>query len=205
MSDKKSYSDLLRDPRWQRKRLEIMQRDGFACAECGSADKTLNVHHRHYARGRAPWEYDNENLVTLCEDCHVEVSKLLDDVKRRIGKLSRHDLEALQVALIDGYPNLKLASEYFGGWPHIVRVDTCSWCGDPDCVTIVRDPDGSLSGWCPLFELALRGDEAARSRLKPMAASEAETLREHVEPRAFQRPESLRRLALARKLVKGTP
>lgn len=32
--------------------------------------KGLNVHHKYYVYGKKPWEYDDEALVTLCEDCH---------------------------------------------------------------------------------------------------------------------------------------
>ena len=67
---KESYQKLLRDPRWQKKRLEIMNRDGFQCVDCGAEDKTLNVHHLYYGAGLAPWEYENSSLVTLCEECH---------------------------------------------------------------------------------------------------------------------------------------
>lgn len=66
-----SYADKLRDPRWQKKRLEIMARDGWCCRRCASGTKTLNVHHRHYLRGAAPWEYPNDALETVCEDCHA--------------------------------------------------------------------------------------------------------------------------------------
>lgn len=31
---------------------------------------TLNVHHKEYIKGRKPWEYENEQLLTLCEECH---------------------------------------------------------------------------------------------------------------------------------------
>lgn len=65
-----SYSDLLRDPRWQRLRLEVMQRADFKCEHCGSETTTLNVHHTYYRRGRKPWEYDHETLRCLCEPCH---------------------------------------------------------------------------------------------------------------------------------------
>lgn len=65
-----AYKDLLRDPRWQKKRLEIMERDGFACQLCGDEESTLNVHHGYYRRGAKPWEYPDETLHTLCEDCH---------------------------------------------------------------------------------------------------------------------------------------
>ena len=60
----------LDDPRWQRKRLEIMERDNFNCACCGSQFSKLNVHHLYYLKGLEPWEYDNEALVTLCNPCH---------------------------------------------------------------------------------------------------------------------------------------
>lgn len=32
--------------------------------------KGLNIHHNYYVRGKKPWEYTNDALVTLCEDCH---------------------------------------------------------------------------------------------------------------------------------------
>lgn len=66
------YEELLKDPRWQRKRLEIMQRDNFTCQKCGCNDKPLNVHHLYYNKNKKPWEYDNSSLITLCEDCHRE-------------------------------------------------------------------------------------------------------------------------------------
>lgn len=43
-----SYAFKLKDPRWQRKRLEILQRDNFTCQECYATDKELNVHHLIY-------------------------------------------------------------------------------------------------------------------------------------------------------------
>lgn len=30
----------------------------------------LNVHHKYYVGGKAPWEYDCDALITLCQDCH---------------------------------------------------------------------------------------------------------------------------------------
>ena len=65
-----AYADDLKHPKWQKKRLEIMQRDNFTCQMCGAKDKPLHVHHLVYKKGLKPWEYDELNLVTLCEDCH---------------------------------------------------------------------------------------------------------------------------------------
>jgi hypothetical protein len=83
-----SYSDLLKDPRWQRKRLEILQRDDWKCVECRSMDRTLHVHHKLYRKGAKPWEYSDEELHTLCEDCHEkhhEIRKHLDEALARTG------------------------------------------------------------------------------------------------------------------------
>lgn len=67
---KDTYVDLLKDPRWQKKRLEIMQRDNFTCQHCGCQDKELQIHHLIYHKDYKPWEYDSEELITLCNRCH---------------------------------------------------------------------------------------------------------------------------------------
>lgn len=65
-----TYAEKLRHPKWQKKRLEILQRDGFKCVKCGDADSALHVHHKVYEYGCYPWDYDNRLLVTLCYSCH---------------------------------------------------------------------------------------------------------------------------------------
>jgi hypothetical protein len=65
-----TYSEKLKDPRWQKKRLEVLQRDGFTCCDCSDTKKTLHVHHKSYSKGRDPWDYPDDNFSTLCEDCH---------------------------------------------------------------------------------------------------------------------------------------
>lgn len=72
MRKKTEYQKLLLDPRWQKRRLDILNRDGFTCRECGATDRTLHVHHMLYRRALAPWEYDDGALITLCEDCHAQ-------------------------------------------------------------------------------------------------------------------------------------
>jgi hypothetical protein len=75
---KSNYSEKLQDPRWQRKRLEIMNRDNFTCKICGSKVKTLNVHHWRYTAGKEPWEYPENLLITVCNDCHKFLHLTLD-------------------------------------------------------------------------------------------------------------------------------
>lgn len=68
------YYQKLKDPRWQRRRLEVLNNYQFSCLTCGSSDKTLHVHHKRYVAGREPWEYPDEDLTCLCEECHERVS-----------------------------------------------------------------------------------------------------------------------------------
>lgn len=69
---KLAYQEQLNDERWKEKRLQIMKRDGFKCALCGSKHNLL-VHHTRYENGKMAWEYSDSTLVTLCKDCHVDV------------------------------------------------------------------------------------------------------------------------------------
>lgn len=64
-----SYAEKLRNPLWQRKRLEIMGRDDFKCVACSLADETLAVHHIWYT-GYNPWDAPAADLQTLCDSCH---------------------------------------------------------------------------------------------------------------------------------------
>src|SRR5262249_6331550 len=75
---RRAYRGLLRDPRWQRRRLEIFARDGWRCQHCGATHRELQVHHLAYlpaAANVAPWDYPARLLVTLCHVCHSAVSK----------------------------------------------------------------------------------------------------------------------------------
>jgi len=67
---KKTYAEKLKDPRWQIKRLKIMDRDEFKCQRCERHFVELHVHHKEYLKGRDPWDYPDEHLLTLCVDCH---------------------------------------------------------------------------------------------------------------------------------------
>lgn len=74
-----TYSSKLRNPKWQKKRLEILNRDEFTCRLCTDKETTLNVHHLEY-KGN-PWDVPNTSLITLCEHCHEEVEFFKKKVK----------------------------------------------------------------------------------------------------------------------------
>lgn len=80
------YADQLKDPRWQRKRLQILERDNWVCTNCGNANNTLHVHHRYYVHGAAPWDYDDSSLVTLCGVCHRLEHALVKRASDEIAK-----------------------------------------------------------------------------------------------------------------------
>lgn len=83
MANGKTYSEKLKDPRWQKKRLEIMERDNFTCVHCEDKETTLNVHHKKY--NGEPWKSKNEDLETVCEDCH----SVIEDIESVInGKIN---------------------------------------------------------------------------------------------------------------------
>ena len=70
------YSEKFKDPRWQKTRLEILKRDGWACQVCGDKKNTLHVHHTTYFPGCDPWEYPDVVMITLCEVCHKKEHEL---------------------------------------------------------------------------------------------------------------------------------
>jgi len=70
-----SYGALLFDKRWKEKRNVILLRDNNKCVICG-LNEDLQVHHRQYQfvnaikKFKAPWEYADKILITLCISCH---------------------------------------------------------------------------------------------------------------------------------------
>lgn len=83
-----TYWEKLKDPRWQKKRLEVLQRAGFACENCHATDKTLHVHHGYYDRGMEPWEYADETLWCLCEECHEDAEGQRCEVYRELAVIN---------------------------------------------------------------------------------------------------------------------
>jgi 5-methylcytosine-specific restriction endonuclease McrA len=74
-----TYKEKLRDPRWQKKRLLILERDGWKCTICGDNKRNLQVHHVVYRR-LEPWEYPDYLYQSLCEDCHAHRQELTDKI-----------------------------------------------------------------------------------------------------------------------------
>jgi hypothetical protein len=102
-----AYIELLRDPRWQKRRLEMLEKACWMCAECAAKDKTLHVHHLRYRKGLKPWEYGDGELRALCEDCHSRWHELKATLDESICVLSIKEL-----GILVGFAQ---ASEVFNG------------------------------------------------------------------------------------------
>lgn len=61
------------DPRWQKLRLQVMDRDGWKCVSCGDTKATLHVHHKRYC-GHI-WDSPKQDLQTLCNACHMSLGQ----------------------------------------------------------------------------------------------------------------------------------
>lgn len=105
------YKEQVKSPKWKRRRLEILQRDDFTCQICGCKEKMLHVHHTAYEKGKMIWDYPDEMLITLCEDCHEYEHALNDSIEDELWSIRKrgvtnHELFALlQVIDIDLFSN----------------------------------------------------------------------------------------------------
>lgn len=111
-----TYSEKLRDPRWQKKRLEILKRDKFKCTYCGDKETELQIHHLKYSS--EPWNSENINLVTLCKHCHKTLTFIQPFNILRIKKIKYigsvfiycevncGDYKSIEVVMIDDLDNL---------------------------------------------------------------------------------------------------
>lgn len=107
---KEDYFEKLRDPRWQKRRLEILERDEWCCMKCYSETKELHVHHLSYEWNQNPWDYDSEQLITLCNECHEYEKVHLKDAKKQLINsivAKFHFSETLRT-LASGFDNMEL-------------------------------------------------------------------------------------------------
>lgn len=82
-----TYSEKLRDPRWQKRRCEIFEAKGHKCYECGETPPSLDIHHLCYLKGREPWEYADEYLMPICRPCHENRQSIEDEAKESLALL----------------------------------------------------------------------------------------------------------------------
>lgn len=94
--DNSEYLELLKHPFWQRKRLEVFERDGFKCRKCTDQLTNLQVHHLYYKFDVMPWDYPDDAMITLCELCHLKAEFI--KYLHRFGLIFLRKSDKLEVA-----------------------------------------------------------------------------------------------------------
>lgn len=98
----KTYAEKLKDPRWQRKRNGILERDNYTCQKCGDTKTTLHVHHKKYINGNDPWDYPDADLITLCASCHSWINSLKNIEIFDAMKILTIDCEGIYLKIVQG-------------------------------------------------------------------------------------------------------
>lgn len=76
--DTVTYGMLLTTSEWKRRRAQILARDEHRCQTCKKNTVQLEVHHKRYIQGRLPWDYPDDELVTMCMNCHMDLHNSRD-------------------------------------------------------------------------------------------------------------------------------
>lgn len=80
-----------RTPKWKHIRQQVLARDGYICANCGTYGN--EVDHRDNTRGPG---YDSlDNLQVLCSDCHKQKT-MMESQRARGMKYKRKPLPPLR-------------------------------------------------------------------------------------------------------------
>ena len=60
-------------PNWDKIRHLVYKRDGYRCRACSKTNCKLNAH--HIILLRVSKSNSSRNLITLCDECHIEVEQ----------------------------------------------------------------------------------------------------------------------------------
>ena len=69
------YRGQLSDERWKAFRLFVLKVRGEKCEVCGTT-KNLQVHHLQYRSSAMAWEYNCNEVMVLCKDCHKKIHNI---------------------------------------------------------------------------------------------------------------------------------
>lgn len=89
-----TYSDQYKHPKWQKRRLDYIgwmlakyDYDVPFCESCGDDESQLHLHHLLYIKDRKVWEYNNDELILLCGNCHSYFHDLQNELKYELSIL----------------------------------------------------------------------------------------------------------------------
>lgn len=105
--DARSYAEKLKDPRWQKLRLEVLNRHNWSCEICHDGGSELNVHHSYYDKDCEPWEYPAEMMHCLCRRCHDEAHQMDKAFSRAAAYLTYPEKERMRTLVMAEWANRK--------------------------------------------------------------------------------------------------
>jgi len=80
-----TYQEQINHPKWQKKRLEVLKFNKWACKKCGDKEEQLHVHHAFYKKGAMAWEYKKEELECLCSKCHKDLHGIDEAIRKALA------------------------------------------------------------------------------------------------------------------------
>lgn len=99
---KASYDEQISSPHWLAFSKKMLAKFD-ACQCCHRSDIRRQVHHLFYDWERKLWEYDEKEVVVLCELCHRELHDGLKDFRKYVFRfLTPKALKTLNGALAVG-------------------------------------------------------------------------------------------------------
>ena len=76
------YNEYIHSDEWKKKRILVAQRENHRCQMCGELVVVhYHIHHKTYARFG---NEDLDDLMFLCEDCHIKLHREKD---KAMGKI----------------------------------------------------------------------------------------------------------------------
>ena len=113
----KDYKSQYLHPKWQKRRLEILEAAGYQCQTCDDTEKTLHVHHKRYIKGRDVWDYADDDLEVLCADCHKHEHWQRDELNKMVSTMCSEQVADL-LCIIAGMKSyaLEIADDELNNW-----------------------------------------------------------------------------------------
>lgn len=96
----KNNNPFYKTKRWRNKREVILKRDEYMCRECKRYGKTTaanTVHHVFPYETHPEYKYNNNNLISVCNQCHNKYHNRFDDTLTETGMNLQRRLETLIV------------------------------------------------------------------------------------------------------------
>lgn len=93
-----SYSEQLRDERWQNRSAMFRHKNNY-CHSCRQSAIPLTVHHVNYKLGCKLWEAHDADLVTLCQPCHDLIGEVSRAFRRTAAFCTASNAAKMQLIL----------------------------------------------------------------------------------------------------------